>query len=104
MRHALVVMILFCSCGFASYSQTADELIAKNIEARGGLEKIKLVKLVRITSKIAGGEGFTIAAGQENQRPNLIWETHTLQGMTAESSMAARAGMQAEEDRVRERD
>ena len=83
MRHALTVLVAVFCLGIFSSSQTADELIAKNIQARGGMEKMKAIKTLRITAKFEGGGGFTASVGQENQRPNLIRETFMLQGMTA---------------------
>ncbi|MGA7560610.1 MAG: hypothetical protein WCF61_13015 [Terriglobales bacterium] len=82
MRHAVIVLVAVCCCSAFSFSQTAEELIAKNIQARGGLEKMKAIKTIRMTGKFEGGGGFTAAVGQENERPNLIRQTFTLQGMT----------------------
>lgn len=88
MRHAVIMLIAAC-CFVVStpsgllHAQTADDLIAKNIEARGGMEKIQSIKTLRMTGKFEGGGGFVAAVGQENQRPNLIRETFSLQGMTA---------------------
>ena len=87
MRHAVIVLIAVCCFGGFSFSQTADELIAKNIEARGGIEKIKAIKTIRMTGKFEGGEGFTASVGQENERPNLVRETFSLQGMTASAGL-----------------
>jgi hypothetical protein len=83
MRYAWIVLIAVLWCGARLHSQTADELIAKNIDARGGIEKMKAIKTLRATGKFEGGGGFTASVGQENQRPNLIRETFSLQGMTA---------------------
>ena len=94
MRHALTVLIAVCCFGIFSYSQTADELIAKNIQARGGMEKMKAIKTMRITGKFDGGGGFTASVGQENQRPNLLRETFKLQGMTAVQAYDGSAGWQ----------
>ena len=94
MRHALTVLIAVCCLGVFSYSQTADELIAKNIQARGGMEKMKAIKTMRITGKFEGGGGFTASVGQENQRPNLLRETFKLQGMTAVQAYDGSAGWQ----------
>ena len=97
MRHGLTVLIAACCLGIfsnSSYSQTADELIAKNIQARGGMEKMKAIKTMRITGKFEGGGGFTASVGQENQRPNLLRETFTLQGMTAVQAYDGSAGWQ----------
>jgi len=93
MRHALMVLIVACF-GVSSFSQTADELIAKNIEARGGMEKMKAIKTFRITGKFDGGGGFSASVGQENQRPDLIRETFTLQGMTAVQAYDGSTGWQ----------
>jgi outer membrane lipoprotein-sorting protein len=38
-------------------AQTVDELIAKNIQAKGGMEKLKSVKSVRATGKMMVGHG-----------------------------------------------
>jgi hypothetical protein len=77
------VVIVFVLCwGPLAFAQTADELVQKNIEAKGGMEKIKAIKTVRMTGKLDGSGGFTGAVGQENRRPNLVRETFTLQGMT----------------------
>src|SRR5580658_5755521 len=94
MRHALIALVVFLCCGAFSYSQTADELIAKNIEARGGLEKMKAIKTLRMTGKFEGGDGFTAVVGQENQRPDLIRETLTLQGMTMVQAYDGSTGWQ----------
>jgi hypothetical protein len=94
MRYALTVLIAVCCFGAFSHSQTADELIAKNIEARGGIEKMRAIKTFRMTGKFEGGGGFTASMGQENQRPNLLRETFTLQGMTAVQAYDGATGWQ----------
>src|ERR1700691_3919494 len=94
MRRALTVLISVCCLGIFSYSQTADELIAKNIQARGGMEKMKAIKTLRVTGKFEGGGGFTASVGQENERPNLIRQTFTLQGMMAVQAYDGTTGWQ----------
>ena len=52
MRVVLKVALgILCLTALAS-AQTAEELVAKNIQARGGLEKIKAVNTIRMTGKI----------------------------------------------------
>jgi hypothetical protein len=98
MRLAVIMLIAICcfSALFHSpaHAQTADELIAKNIEARGGMEKIKAIKTLRLTGKFEGGGGFTASVGQENARPNLIRQTFSLQGMTAIQAYDGTTGWQ----------
>jgi len=96
MRHALMVLITVCCCGIVSHSQTADELIAKNIQARGGMEKMKAIKNIRMTGRFEGGGGFTASVGQENVRPELIRETFTLQGMTVIQAYDGATGWQVQ--------
>jgi hypothetical protein len=94
MRHALHVLIAVFCCGLFSYSQTADELIVKNIEARGGMEKLKAIKSLRMTCRYEGIGGFTGSVGQEDERPNLIRETFSLQGMTSVQAYDGTTGWQ----------
>lgn len=83
MGHRLFALLaVFCLNLFA-LSQTVDELVNKNIEAKGGIDKIKAVKTVRMSGRAVFPGGFVAAAGQENMRPNLLRETFSLQGMTA---------------------
>jgi hypothetical protein len=94
MRHAVALLLAVCCFSVFSCSQTADELIAKNIEARGGMEKMKAIKNMRIKGKFEGGGGFSASVGQENVRPNLVRETFTLQGMTQVQAYDGTAGWQ----------
>jgi len=96
MRHALIALTAVCCFTFFANAQTAEELIQKNIEAKGGLEKIKAVKSVRITGKLIGGGGFRAATVQENARPNLVRETISLQGMTAVTAYDGSTGWQVQ--------
>jgi len=83
MRHCVVVLLAVLCLSLGASSQTADELINKNIEAKGGMEKIQAIKTLRMTGKLVAVGGFTGMIGQENMRPNLVRETFTLQGMTS---------------------
>jgi hypothetical protein len=83
MRHAVIVLAVVSCLSVFSLAQTAEELVNKNIQAKGGIDKIKAIKSVRITGKLNAGGGFTAATVQENERPNLVRETFSLQGMTA---------------------
>src|SRR5579872_3837785 len=94
MRHYAAVLFAIFSLGVFASSQTADELVQKNIEAKGGLEKIKAIKTLRSTGKLVGGGGFTGTTGQENLRPNLVRETFSLQGMTAVQAYDGTTGWQ----------
>jgi len=94
MRHAVILLAAVSCLSVFVHGQTAEELVNKNIQAKGGIEKIKAIKSVRITGKLNGGGGFTAATMQENQRPNLVRETFSLQGMTAITAYDGATGWQ----------
>src|SRR5713101_610437 len=60
---------------------TAEELVARNTEAKGGLAKIKAIKSVRMTGRLQQGDFFA-TVGQEGKAPNLLRGTFTIQNMT----------------------
>ena len=92
MRHGMMVVAAVACLSLVTLGQTADELVSKNIQAKGGMEKIKAIHSIRITGKLNGGGGFTAVVTQENQRPNLARETFSLQGMTAITAYDGSAG------------
>jgi len=79
---AIRSILAFVSCLAAGMSaQTADELVAKNIQAKGGIEKMKAIKTIRMTADFDAG-GFKAAVGYETKRPDRLRNTITIQGMT----------------------
>jgi len=78
----IVLVAVSCLSVFAN-TQTAEELVNKNIQAKGGIEKMKAIHSVRTTGKLNAGGGFIATVSQENMRPNLVRQNVSLQGMTA---------------------
>lgn len=76
-----VILGILCLSAAMASAQTAEDLVAKNIQARGGMEKIKAVNSVRMKGKIYV-QGINAEVGQEQKRPNMIRQDFTLQGMT----------------------
>jgi len=103
MRHRAMVLVgMFCLGGLAC-GQTAEELVNKNIEAKGGLEKIKSAK-TRVTTgrlKIGRRRAATAVFKQMNMRPNLVRNNITLQGMTAVQAYDGSVGWQTQPFRGR---
>ena len=73
--------------------QQLDELIAKNIKARGGLERLQKVNTMRTTGKIAQ-DGLDIVVVQENKRPGKVRSEFTIQGMTGFQAYDGSTGWQ----------
>jgi hypothetical protein len=76
-----------------SSAQTVDEIIAKNLQARGGVEKIKALKSIRITGRLDSG-GFRAGFVQENLRPGKVREEFLLQGMAQIMAYDGKTGWQ----------
>ena len=67
----------------ASPPPTVDQLVAKNIEAKGGAAAINAVKSLRLTGKLLVNNGqMQLAYAQTKKRPGEVRTEATLQGMT----------------------
>src|SRR5438445_4280503 len=79
MRNILASLV--CLMALNAFGQTAEELVAKNLQAKGGVDKIKAIKSVRMSGNFDAG-GFKATIAEYSKRPDLVRETFTLQGMT----------------------
>jgi len=62
---------------------TVDELIAKNIESRGGMEKLKAIQSLRTEgTRTRSGGGFEMSFVETKKRPGAMRSEATLQGLT----------------------
>jgi hypothetical protein len=94
MRHAMIVLVAVRCLSVFAQCQTAEELVDKNIQAKGGMEKIKAIHSVHMTGKLTAGGGFTATVTQDGMRPNLVRETFSLQGMTGVQAYDGTVGWQ----------
>jgi len=65
---------------FAARAQSVDEVIAKNVQAHGGLEKIRAMTTLRNAGKINFG-AIRATLLQENKRPDKVREEVGIQGL-----------------------
>jgi outer membrane lipoprotein-sorting protein len=63
-------------------AQTVDEIIAKNVEARGGEAKLRAVKSIRMTGKMELGPGMVAPMTMFMKRPGMVRQEFTVQGLT----------------------
>ncbi len=82
MRSTLLKAAAFALCAAPLSAQSADSLIAKFIQASGGMARIQALQTLRRTGKYTGGGGFEAVVVQENKRPNSVREEFSIQGMT----------------------
>ena len=82
MRKTLVLAaaLLFAMSSFAA-DLTVDDILAKNAEARGGMEKLRAVKSLRFSGKMAM-MGMEAPITLSQVRPDKMRMEFTLQGMT----------------------
>lgn len=81
MRKVIVALGLGLALAAPAASQTVDDIIAKNVAAKGGLDKIKAVQTVRMTGKMTLGPGIEAPVVLELKRPNMMRMDVTVQGM-----------------------
>lgn len=90
MRAIAAAAVLVLAASYAA-GQTADELIAKNIAARGGLERLKAVQTMRLTGTMKVGDD-TMPSVLELKRPNKSRWQFTFEGQTAVQAFDGKAG------------
>ena len=74
--------LLFAAAFAAILSaQTAEDLVNRNLQAKGGIDKIKAIRTLRASGKMQQG-GFTVQMGADSMAPNLLRQSFTIQGMT----------------------
>jgi len=78
----ILVLALLAPMVAIAADPTVDELIAKNIAAKGGMEKLKAVKSMRATGKMVGMQGMEFPFVMTNKRPKMTRLEFTVQGMT----------------------
>src|SRR5271170_620456 len=88
----LVVATAGCFCSGAG-AQGVDEVVAKNIQARGGLEKLKGVRSIRTTAKLTQGS-FRAEFRQEGKRGGKVREEFIIQGLAQVQAYDGKTGWQ----------
>src|SRR6266478_7076897 len=74
---SLAAMVFF---GPVARAETVDEIIAKYVQAHGGMEKIKAIRAIRISGKLNSG-AFQAKVLRENKRASKVREEVTINGM-----------------------
>ena len=91
-RKTFAWLLVVGLAGAAVQAQTADEIINKHLEARGGKDKIKAVQAARMTGKMVMGQGMEAPITMELARPNKMRLEFTLQGMTGIQAYDGKSG------------
>lgn len=82
-KATLILMVLFLAASFTNvFALTVDEVIEKNIEAKGGREKLEAVKSMKTTGKLFAMGGMEAPFTMYNKRPDHYRFEATIQGMS----------------------
>jgi outer membrane lipoprotein-sorting protein len=85
-----ILPLTFLFCLHAS-AQTVDDVIKKSIEAKGGIQKIKAIKTVKVTAKVIQG-GIEIPIIIQQKRPHFVRVDVTFQGKSQSMAYDGESG------------
>jgi outer membrane lipoprotein-sorting protein len=92
MRRTSIVLAFALFAALPAAAQTADEIIAKNIAAKGGLAKLQAVKSIRMTGRMTVGPGIDAPIVIEVKRPKAMRVDFTIQGMVGSQAYDGTTG------------
>lgn len=81
MRTVIIAAVLVAASSASVRAESVDDIIAKNIAARGG-DKLKAVQTVRMTGKLLVGPGIEAPVTIEIKKPGRMRFEVVVQGMT----------------------
>jgi outer membrane lipoprotein-sorting protein len=94
-------LVLVCAlCALAPSllcAQTVDEVIAKNVQAHGGMDKLKSINTLRLSGTLDVGGffgSFQAHFVQENKRPDKVRQQAIIEGMAQVQAYDGKAGWQ----------
>lgn len=94
-KHLILFLSFTLLFGVAAAAQTVDEIIQKNTEARGGLQKLKAIKSLKATGRLTPASlGQDIALTLQQKRPNAFRMEFTLQGKSMIQAYEGEGGWQ----------
>lgn len=91
LRKSVLALTALLLAGGAS-AQTVDELVARHIESRGGMARLKAVNTIRLTGKATMGPGIEAPVVLEIKRPKQMRMEMQIQGMTAIQAYDGKVG------------
>lgn len=95
MKCGCAMLAIVGSAAAAAKSWTLDELVDKNIQARGGITAIHAINSIKLTGKLLVNQGrFELAFVQTFKRPALMRQEVTLQGLTQTQAFDGKSGWQ----------
>jgi len=92
LRTAIATAVLALCLPTLGLAQTVDELVARNVAARGGAEAWKAVTALRLTGRMDVGQGMLVPYVLEQKRPGKMRLEFVFDGQTAVQSVDGKSG------------
>src|SRR5215813_3351059 len=77
------VVLSLAFVALSAHATTVDELLAKNLEARGGADKVAAIKTLKSQGKLVFGGQFELTYAQYQMAPDRVRTEASIQGLTA---------------------
>ncbi|HXS73436.1 MAG TPA: hypothetical protein VN725_05275 [Rhodanobacteraceae bacterium] len=87
-----VFALALLTCAGCAYAATADELVARNVAARGGMDKLQAIKTLKMQGQLIAGGGFKLSYTELYKRPDKIREEASVQGLTQVQAWDGQSG------------
>lgn len=78
---AVFALALF-ACAGCTWAATADDLIAREVAARGGMDKLHAIKTLKMQGQVIFGGSFKLAYTELLKRPGKVRDEASVQGLT----------------------
>ena len=77
-----LALALLCAVSMQAADLTVDDILAKNAEAKGGLDKLRALQSIKFTGKMSLGGGMEAPIAMTKKRPEMMRMDFTVQGLT----------------------
>jgi len=79
-RATAFASVVMAACGSPVVAQTVEELVSKNISAKGGMDNIKAITNLRMAGKMET-QGIVIQLNADRKPDSIVRVSQTIQGM-----------------------
>lgn len=86
-----LALALLCAVSLQAAEPTVDEILAKNAEAKGGLDKLRALQSIRFAGKMNMG-GIEAPITLTKKRPEMMRMDFTVQGLTGSQAYDGSTG------------
>lgn len=94
-RRSLIALVLAALMAPVVHAETVDEIVAKNVKARGGLDKLKGVSSMKVTGKLVmAGGAMEIPFTRVSKRPDDMRMDFTFQGISGTQAFDGKTAWQ----------